>query len=223
MVDRKMAFPQGVQDRLERMSPSDESLVSAYVDNGDERAFRMLVERHQDRIFGFLLGMVRDKNVANDLFQDTFIRVISALQRERASYSQQGRFLGWVLRIARNAALDHLRSRKRWQDVSSSYEEEDHSFWDRLPDDNLQSDLEMHNSEQASFLRECIEELPPAQREVLLLRHEADLTFREIAELTDCSINTALGRMRYALLNLRRIIVTSDKVELTELGQPLGM
>lgn len=213
-----MAFPQGVKDRISIANPSDEELVSAYVDRGDERAFRMLVERHQERVFGFLLGMVRDRTVANDLFQETYIRVISALQRQRASYAQQGRFLGWVLRIARNAALDHLRTRKRWQDVSATVEESETSFWDRLPDNELSSDVVLHNSEQESFLRECINDLPPEQREVLLLRHEADLTFREIAELTDCSINTALGRMRYALHNLRHIIASSDKVELSEFG-----
>lgn len=214
-----MAFPQRVQDRFDQIDLSDEALVSAYVDNRDERAFAQLVDRHQERVFGFLLGMVRDRSVANDLFQETFIRVIAALQRERASYSQQGRFLGWVLRIARNAALDHLRARKRWQDVSSSREDEDASFWDRLPDESIPSDVVLDRLEQEDFLRESIDELPPEQRDVLLLRHEADLTFREIAELTDCSINTALGRMRYALLNLRRIMSASDKIELTEFGQ----
>lgn len=213
-----MAFPERVKDRISIANPSDEELVSAYVDQGDERAFRTLVERHQERVFGFLLGMVRDRTVANDLFQETYIRVVSALQQQRASYSQQGRFLGWVLRIARNAALDHLRTRKRWQDVSATVDESETSFWDRLPDNELSSDVVLHNSEQESFLRECINDLPPKQREVLLLRHEADLTFREIAELTDCSINTALGRMRYALHNLRHIIASSDKVELSEFG-----
>ena len=213
-----MAFPQRVQERINVVNPTDEDLVSAYVDRGDERAFRLLVERHQERVFGFLLGMVRDRTVANDLFQETYIRVVSALQRERGSYSHQGRFLGWVLRIARNAALDHLRSRKRWQDVSANTDEDESSFWERLPDQSASSDTVMHHAEQESFLRQCIEELPPEQREVLLLRHEADLTFREIADLTDCSINTALGRMRYALHNLRRIMALSDKVELSEFG-----
>jgi len=151
-----MAFPQRVKDRISIVNPSDEELVSAYVDQGDERAFRMLVERHQERVFGFLLGMVRDRTVANDLFQETYIRVVSALQRQRASYSQQGRFLGWVLRIARNAALDHLRTRKRWQDVSATIDESETSFWDRLPDNELSSDVVLHNSEQESFLRDCI-------------------------------------------------------------------
>ncbi len=214
-----MAFSERVQGDLKRFTPTDESLISAYVENGDERAFRMLVERHQERVFGFLLGMVRDREVANDLFQETFIRVISVLRKQRASYTQQGRFLGWILKIARNAALDHLRARKRWQDVSNSSTEDESSYWDRLPDDIPPADTLMHHSEQKEFLNVCIDSLPPEQREVLLLRHEADLTFREIGELTDCSINTALGRMRYALLNLRRMMASSEKKDLTEVGQ----
>ncbi len=214
-----MAVSRRVQDRLDRIELSDEALVSAYVDNRDEAAFRKLVERHQERVFGFLLGMVRDRSVANDLFQETYIRVLAALQRERASYSQQGRFLGWVLRIARNAALDHLRSRKRWQDVTPVSEEDETSFWDRLPDDGLLGDVALHHADLEDYLRECIEKLPAEQREVVLLRHEADLTFREISELTDCSINTALGRMRYALMNLKRMMDESKRIELTEFGQ----
>ncbi len=214
-----MAFSERVQGDLKRFTPTDESLVTAYVENGDQRAFRILVERHQERVFGFLLGMVRNREVANDLFQETYIRVISALHKQRGSYTRQGKFLGWTLRIARNAALDHLRSRKRWQDVSNSSDEDESSYWDRLPDEAPLMDALMHDSEQKDFLNSCVDSLPPEQREVLLLRHEAELTFREIAEITDCSINTALGRMRYALLNLRRMMSSSEKKDLTEVSQ----
>jgi RNA polymerase sigma-70 factor (ECF subfamily) len=202
------------------MHPKDEHLVEAYVERGDQRAFRMLVERHQERIFGYLLGMVRDRDVANDLFQETFLRVIAALKKERGSYARQGRFLGWVMRIARNAALDHLRSRKKWQDVAPGQDEDGHSFWDRLPDDGPMADELIHRGEQSSWLEACIDQLSPEQREVLLLRHEAEMTFREIAEMTDCSINTALGRMRYALLNLRRMMEASKKKDLVKLETP---
>ena len=195
---------------------SDEDLVAAYLERGDERAFRVLVERHQERIFGYLLGMVRDRAVAQDLFQETFLRVVSAMQRRRASYTQQGRWLGWTMRIARNAALDHLRSRKKWQDVTPD-DDEGLSFWDRLPDEAPPADDVLHRLEQGDWLEAYIDRLPPNQREVLLLRHESELTFREIAELTDCSINTALGRMRYALLNLRKMIEASKKKQLAEL------
>jgi len=198
------------------MHPSDEQLVGAYLERGDERAFRTLVERHQERIYGYLLGMVHDPGLADDLFQETFLRVVAALQKQRGSYTQQGRFLGWVMRIARNAALDHLRSRKKWQDVDAHADEEGTSFWDRLPDDAPAADEALHRHEQADLLTACIAKLPPEQREVLLLRHQSDMTFREIAELTNCSINTALGRMRYALLNLKKMMESSKKKDKAE-------
>ncbi len=193
------------------MHPPDEQLVAAYLERDDQRAFRMLVERHQERIYGYLLGMVRDRDLANDLFQETFVRVIDAMQRRRGSYTQQGRWVGWVMRIARNATLDHMRSRKKWQDVTAVTEEETGaSYWERLPDEAPAADERIHRTQQRDWLGDCIERLPAEQREVLLLRQETELTFREIAELTDVSINTALGRMRYALLNLRRMIEESN-------------
>lgn len=198
------------------MHPSDEELVAAYLDRGDQRAFRTLVERHQERIFGYLMGMVHDRQLANDLFQETFYRVLAAMQRQRGSYARQGRWLAWVMRIARNATLDHLRSRKKWQDVEAGVDDDGYSFWDRLPDDDPRADDMLHRLEQQAWLDEAIQRLPPEQREVLLLRHETDLTFREIAELTEVSINTALGRMRYALLNLRRMMSSSKKKQLAE-------
>lgn len=184
------------------MHPTDEALVAAYIEKDDQQAFRRLVERHQERVFGFLMGMVRDRDVANDLFQETFLRVIRAMQEERGSYTQQGRWIAWVLRIARNAALDHLRKRKKWRDVG----DDETSFWDRLPDTGPALDDRLDLAEKLRELEECIGRLPDEQREVVLLRHETDLTFREIAELTGVSINTALGRMRYALINLRKML-----------------
>jgi len=193
------------------MSPSDEQLVERYLEANDQLAFRTLVERHQERIFGYLLGMVRNRDIANDLFQETFLRIIAAMQNRRGSYTRQGRWLGWAMRIARNAALDHLRSRKKWQDVGSGDGDDEVSFWDRLSDDAPHADETLHWDTEGNWLETCINRLPPEQREVLLLRQASDLTFREIAELTDCSINTALGRMRYALLNLRRMMVKSNR------------
>lgn len=185
---------------------SDEDLVLAYAQRGDERAIRTLVERHQERVYGYLLGMVRDRATADDLFQETFLRVLKAIQGQRASYETQGKFLGWVLRIARNAALDYLRTRKRWQDVESHPDGEDSGFWEQVTDDTPSADESLDRQEVREWLEAGIQKLPPEQREVLLLRHESDLTFREIAALTDVSINTALGRMRYALMNLRRMM-----------------
>ncbi|MDQ7041426.1 MAG: sigma-70 family RNA polymerase sigma factor [Rhodothermus sp.] len=199
------------------MHPPDDQLVAAYLERGDTQAFRQLVERHQERIYGYLLGMVRDPEVANDLFQETFLRVLAALRHERASYTRQGRWLAWVLRIARNAALDYLRSRRRWQDVVTPDEEsEGTTFWERLPDETPGADEMLEQAELQLQLAACIERLPPEQREVLLLRQEAELTFREIAELTGVSINTALGRMRYALLNLRKMMLSAQKQPASE-------
>lgn len=186
------------------MHPTDEALVAAYIDEDDQEAFRQLIERHQERVFGYLMGMVRDRNVANDLFQETFLRVIAAMRRNRGSYTRQGKWMYWVMRIARNAALDHLRKRKKWRDVDA--DAQDGSFWDRLPGDWPAADRQLDVRQRADVLEACIDRLAPEQREVVLLRHETDLTFREIAELTGVSINTALGRMRYALINLRKMM-----------------
>ncbi len=199
------------------MHPTDEQLVANYVMRGDDRAFRMLVERHQERIYGYLVGMVHDEDVANDLFQETFLRVIHALHRRRGKYQNQGRFLAWILKIARNAALDHLRSRKKWVDVGGDGAD-DSSMWDLLPDASPDALETAELREEVDLLEASIDRLPPEQREVLLLRHEAELTFREIAELTGCSINTALGRMRYALTNLRRYMAQHDPKKMIHAG-----
>lgn len=196
------------------MLPSDEALVAAYLERDDQDAFRMLIERHQARVFGYLMGMVRDRDAANDLFQETFFRVIRAMRSERGSYERQGRWLAWVMRIARNTALDHLRRRKKWRDVDDGEE----SYWDRMPDGGPIADERVSNRQQIALLEECIDKLPPEQREVVLLRHETDLTFREIAELTDVSINTALGRMRYALINLRKMMTEAMREDAARVG-----
>lgn len=189
--------------------PTDAQLVSAYLDDGDQRAFSRLVARHQDRIFGYLMGMVKDRTVANDLFQETFYRAIQAMHDRRGSYEQQGRWIAWVMRIARNAALDHLRSRKKWSDVDRSFgdDDDDSSYWDRLPDDESPDATSLlHQADLVKEVEEAINNLSPEQREVVLMRQQSELTFREIAELTDVSINTALGRMRYALINIRKML-----------------
>src|SRR5690606_4058366 len=133
------------------MQRTDEQLVTAYVRQGDERAFRELVERHQERVFGFLVGMVRDADVANDLFQDTFMRVIRALHRKRGSYEDQGRFGAWVLRIARNAALDHLRRRRKWHAESNGSRDEGFE-WEALADERPDALERVESDEQNRWL-----------------------------------------------------------------------
>lgn len=200
------------------MHPTDEELVAAYLERDDQRAFGLLVERHQDQVYGYLMGMVRDRATADDLFQETFLRVVQAMQRRRGSYTRQGRWLGWVMRIARNATIDHMRRRKKWADVEAGDDPGDRSFWDQLPDAEPLADERLLQSERKDWVDAFIQQLSPVQREVLLLRQETDLTFREIAELTDVSINTALGRMRYALKNLERMIESSNKNALADLN-----
>ena len=187
--------------------PTDAELVTAYLDDGDQRAFSQLLSRHQDRIYGYLVGMVKDREVANDLFQESMFRAIQAMHRRRGAYESQGRWLAWTMRIARNAALDWLRARKKFSDVDKfSNEDEGTSFWDRLPDEAPDASSLLNRADLWHEVEAAIEQLPPEQREVVLMRHQSELTFREIAELTDVSINTALGRMRYALINLRKIL-----------------
>jgi RNA polymerase sigma-70 factor (ECF subfamily) len=191
------------------MQPTDEALVEAYLESGDEQAFRTLIERRQDQIFGYIMGMVHDRAVAHDLFQDTFERVIKAMNDRRGSYTHQGQWLSWVMRIARNATIDYIRKQKKWSDVARD-DDEGRSFWDTIESDMPSAEAELHRTQQRAVLNTYIRRLAPEQREVLLLRQETDLTFREIAELTGVSINTALGRMRYALKNLRGML---DEVE----------
>lgn len=181
---------------------SDDALLAAYADQGDRHAFNQLVRRHKDHVYRYILSMVRDPELASDLFQDTFLRVIDVLQKRRGSYTPQSRFAGWVTRIARNIVLDHFRSRSKWYDISDG----DETYWDKLADEEPLADELLHSNEQRSWLSGCIAQLPDAQREVLILRQDSNLTFREIADITDVSINTALGRMRYALINLRSLI-----------------
>lgn len=198
------------------MHPPDEELITAYLEEGDEAAFRALLQRYQDQIFGYLMGMVKNRATAHDLFQETFLRVVEAMQDRRGSYTHKGQWLSWVMRIARNAAIDHIRKQKKWADVSNDEDDDGRSFWDTLSGDAPAADEELHRAEQREWLDEHIEQLSAEQREVLLLRQETDLTFREIAELTDVSINTALGRMRYALKNLRRMMEEDGKTSLVD-------
>ncbi len=181
---------------------SDDQLVEHFVNRGDQIAFQQLVNRHKDRIYGFILGMVYDAELTNDLFQDTFVKVLDVMHRRRGGYTPQGRFLGWVLMIARNVVYDHMRSRKKWKDPAS----DDEDYWENLLDDAKLPDEQLHEKERSQWLDECIASLPPKQREVVLLRQGDELTFREIAEITEVSINTVLGRMRYALVHLRKMI-----------------
>ncbi len=189
----------------------DQELVRMYRRNGDQHAFKLLLERHQSKIYSYIYSMVNNADVANDIFQDTFTKVITKLDD---TYDEQGKWIAWVMRIAHNATIDYIRKQRRFIDVNANTES-DYDFYDRLPDEGqLSSQEQVELKEDKTALMKHIAQLPAEQREVVMLRHYYELSFKEIADLTDVSINTALGRMRYALINLRKMFEkeNSDKV-----------
>lgn len=191
----------------------DQELVRVYRRKGDERAFRILLERHQSKIYSYIYSMVNNADVANDIFQDTFTKVVTKLDD---TYDEQGKWIAWVMRIAHNATIDYIRKQRRFVDVNAN-SESDFDFYDRLPDEGEPGSHErVEMAEDKAALMRHIANLPVEQREVVMLRHYYELSFKEIAELTGVSINTALGRMRYALINLRKMFEkeNSDKVKL---------
>ena len=191
-----------VQSKYEK--PDDKELVRLYRRKGDEQAFRELMNRHQSKVYSYIYSMVGNGEVANDIFQETFTKVITKMDD---TYNEQGKWIAWVMRIAHNATIDYLRKQKRFVDVSNTEDEDSKTdFYDRLPDEDLvDAEEQLEKSESRESLLKHIQELPPEQREVVMLRHYYEMPFKEIAELTNVSINTALGRMRYALINLRKL------------------
>ncbi|MFO7934943.1 MAG: sigma-70 family RNA polymerase sigma factor [Bacteroidales bacterium] len=180
---------------------SDQRLVQAYI-KGDQSAIEILINRHRNKVFTYILLTIKNQQLAEDLFQETFIKVIQSLRAGR--YRDNGRFLSWVIRIAHNLIIDHFRKEKQMNSVSNDDTEVDLFNSKKLSDDNIEELIV--NSQIKAEIRSLINELPEDQREVVLLRHYGGLSFKEIANQTDVSINTALGRMRYALINLRKLI-----------------
>lgn len=180
----------------------DQELVRRYRKQGNEQAFRTLLNRHQSKIYSYIYSMVGNSETTNDIFQETFTKVITKMDE---TYNEQGKWIAWVMRIAHNATIDYLRKKKRFVDVNA-HDDPDYDFYERLPDEDLVGAQEgMEKSEATNSLMKHINKLPKEQREVVMLRHYYEMSFKEIAELTDVSINTALGRMRYALINLRKM------------------
>jgi len=178
----------------------DAVLVKNYM-SGDESALATLIQRHQSKIFGFIYSKVNDRDLSDDIFQDTFIKVIKTLKTQ--SYNEEGKFLPWVMRIAHNLVVDHFRKSKK---MPLQRETDEYSVFNFMTDNGLNIEGQMISDQVASDLTKLLDELPEDQKEVSVMRMYQDLSFKEIAELTGVSINTALGRMRYALLNLRKII-----------------
>lgn len=182
-------------------SLSDRQLIRNYLD-GNEKSFEVLLARHQSKIYTSIYMFVKDENTANDIFQDTFIKIIDTIRKGK--YNDEGKFLQWALRIAYNLCVDHFRRNKRKPTVPSVNGEFD--IFDILESPERNAEGELIRLQSHSRLRQIVDMLPPEQREVVILRHYAELSFKEIAELTRVSINTALGRMRYALINIRKTI-----------------
>lgn len=182
-------------------SLTDQQLVHLYVE-GNTEALSTLVSRYKDKIYTSIYLLVKDKYLAEDLFQDVFIRIIDTLNGGR--YTEEGKFLPWALRIAHNMCVDHFRKVKRSPSIKTS---DDRDIFEVLNFNEASPEQKMMQNQSHDRIRKMIDLLPEDQREVIILRHYADLSFKEIAELTKCSINTALGRMRYGLINMRKMMV----------------
>ncbi|WP_010135369.1 RNA polymerase sigma factor [Ochrovirga pacifica] len=184
----------------------DGQLVSEYC-KGNEACLAVLIERHQQKIFGFILSKTADKELANDLFQDTFVKIINTLKRGK--YNEEGKFLPWALRIAHNLTMDYYRSKQR---KKTQYASETYDVLDFLGIEDDAGASKVEEEETLQQILEMVENLPKDQQNVLKMRIFMGLSFKEIAEQTNVSINTSLGRMRYALLNLRKIIQDKEIV-----------
>jgi RNA polymerase sigma-70 factor (ECF subfamily) len=179
---------------------TDHELIRLFMDENSQ-ALETLVLRHKDKIFTSILFLVKDKHLAEDLFQDVFIRIIDTIRGGR--YSDEGKFLPWAMRIAHNLCVDHFRKVKRTPTIKSG---ENNDIFEVLNVSEESSETKMMKRQSHELVREMLERLPADQREVIVLRHYGDMSFKEIASLTNCSINTALGRMRYGLTALRKMM-----------------
>ena len=185
-------------DKLKQMT--DDVLVTLYLE-GNNSAFDVLLNRHKDRLFNYIFFIVRSKEVAEDIFQETFVKAIVTLQQGR--YTNDGKFAAWITRIAHNLVIDQFRIERNENTVSNDETEVDLLNDARLAEGTIEN--RMVNEQVLKDVRMLVDELPDCQREVVFMRYYQDMSFKDIADITGVSINTALGRMRYAVLNMRRI------------------
>lgn len=182
----------------------DRELITLYID-GNEKAFEVLLMRHKDKIYRFIYLKVRDQVLAEDIFQEAFVKIINTLKI--GSYNEEGKFLPWAMRIAHNLVIDHFRKSSKVRMISeSSSMKDDFNIFSTLSLEDKNVQEQMSYDELEKQMVDLIEYLPLSQREILKMRIFQDMSFKDIAELEDISINTALGRMRYALINLRKLI-----------------
>ena len=187
---------------------SDQMLIDAFV-SGDKKCIGVLIDRYKDKVYSYIILNVKNPTIADDIFQDTFLKVMSSLRSR--SYSEEGKFLPWVMRIAHNLVIDYYRYEKN--NVQTSSDENEYVLNSSSLADSTVEDR-IVNEQILSDVKKLLEYLPPEQKEVIMLRHYGGMSFKEIADVTNVSINTALGRMRYAIMNLRRI-VDETKIILT--------
>ncbi len=188
---------------------TDEQLVNAYA-KGDNKSFDLLLRRHQSRLFSYVLTVVKDQDIANDIFQETFVKAITTIRQGR--YTEAGKFSSWIMRIAHNLIIDYYRQEK--SENSTSADDDTVNVLNRKEYSEINIEDVMVSEQIYADVRRIVAELPDNQREVLEMRFYRDMSFKEIAEATQVSINTALGRMRYAILNLRRM-VRDNNISLT--------
>lgn len=190
---------------------TDQQLIDLYM-NGNENAFEVLLSRHQEKVFSYIMMMVKDRSLANDIFQEAFFKVIRTLKSGK--YNDQGKFLPWVMRITHNLIIDHFRKGKRLPIVSQYVggEEDEFDIFSTISNDDPTTEEEMICSQIRSDVKKLVNLLPDEQRQVVIMRHHFDMSFKEIADITGVSINTALGRMRYALINMRKMIADNNMV-----------
>ena len=194
------------------MKTSDSRLISQY-QKGDEQALAKLIQKHQQELFSFIFYKVKDDDLANDFFQDTFIKIIIKLKEGK--YTEEDKFILWAKRIASNLIIDHFRVKSRHITVSeTSYMDDEFSIFDTIKETDFNVEEQLILSQIYEDLKNIIVFLPENQQEIIKMRFYDELTFKEIAELTNTSINTTLGRMRYALMNIRKIIA-ENKIVLT--------
>ena len=179
---------------------TDSSLIKGYLE-GNEAFLEILIKRHQQRLYSFIYSKIKDKDLTEDIFQDTFIKVIKTLKK--GNYNEEGKFLPWVMRISHNLVIDYFRKNNRMPKFKNT---DDFNIFSVLGDNSLNAEKQLIQDQIYDDVRELVNGLPAEQKEVLIMRMYKDMSFKEISENTGVSINTALGRMRYALINMRKLI-----------------
>lgn len=199
---------------MENQIIPDDELIHLY-QNGNEDAFAQLLERYKKKVYGYILNVVRDKAIAEDIFQETFFKVIRTLKKKQ--YTGEGKFIQWVIRISHNLIIDNFRQNGKISTISKIIKPDGKvvDVFDVIKVEQHSCEDHMIKKQIFQDIRKLVEHLPFEQREVVILRHYYDLSFKEIADMTNVSINTALGRMRYAIINLRRL-AEQHKIALSE-------